>query len=122
VELSSDSVNELIGQIKENNSLLKDLLSGPTNSVDMKQVFSQLNSLEVDKIARHYYSWNFRLTELIKERSRRAAQHTYDFVDRELRHALYEVDQFKVINSKRELILENGVSRSGNIGQVAYKS
>ena len=94
--------------------------------LDVADLVEQLNSPQIDQSIRNYFTWKFRLIELIKERSRRAAQDTYDFIDREMRNALFEVDQRIVIESRKEditrkkgHILDLGVYKGGSTRALA---
>ena len=115
----------LLQEVKTTNDLLRQLIAKPTQ-IDVRNVFEQLNTHQTDKVARHYFTWNNRLIEMMRERNRRAATHTYDFVDREMRHALYTIDQFSVINGRKDEILslngeilDLGVYKGGSTRQLA---
>lgn len=108
---NDEDLKALIAELRSTNELLREQLQHERQKVDIQDIFAQLNTPAVDKIARHYFSWNFRLTEMIKERARRAAGQTYDFIDKELRHASYQMDQFSIIRDRKDAI----VSLDGHI-------
>ncbi len=61
---------------------------------------------------------------MLDERNRRTARATYDFIDREMPDALFNLDQFKVIESKRQQIpdgyvLDLGVYKGGSTRRLA---
>ena len=74
----------------------------------------------------HLFQWNHRWVELLKERNRRAAKDTYDFIDKEMPNAIFCKDQFEFINSKckdiiskNEHILDLGVYKGASTRRLA---
>lgn len=107
-------------------TLLTELGVGNPQRIDVVDVFEQLMRPPANLRVRHYLNWEYRFVELMKERSRRAAQQTYDFIDANMRHALYNMDQFQVIHSKRDdigaegtEILDLGVYKGGSTRALA---
>lgn len=99
--------------------------SGRTK-IDMNDLFTQLQRPPANMALRHFLTWENRHCEMLKERSRRAAQQTYDFIDREMSHALFNLDQFAVIESKAKEIaaagqhfLDLGVYKGGSTRRLA---
>lgn len=74
--------------------------------LNMANLAKQLLDPTVDHQVRQYFQRTYRLSELLKERARRAARDTYDFIDREMRHVLFNPNQFAVIESRKDQISE----------------
>ena len=57
---------------------------------------------------RQYLAREFRFVEFLRERARRSAVQSFDFIDAEMRDALFHVDQFAVLRGKRDIIAPTG--------------
>ena len=113
--LKSGKLGRLVGKLTGDTNRHRSNLSTEASSgrvgIDLNDLVEQLNDREVDNAIRQYLSRNFRMSELLRERSRRAARSTYDFIDANLRHAHFNADQFVVLKSRSSEI----PSHSGNI-------
>lgn len=88
---------------------VKEAVSSTAFKLDVGDLVEQLSKPPVSTAVRKYFTWEYRLVDLIRERSRRAARDTFDFVDKEMRGALYTANQFDVIKSRRdEIVTLNG--------------
>ncbi|PIW28917.1 MAG: methyltransferase [Rhodobacterales bacterium CG15_BIG_FIL_POST_REV_8_21_14_020_59_13] len=97
--------DDLLSRAKE---LLVELGAGTDSKVDLIDLIDKLMRPPTSTKLRHYLTWEYRFVELLRERSRRAARDTYDFIDQNMRHALYNENQFAVLHSKRDVIGESG--------------
>lgn len=80
--------------------------------IDMTDVFEQMQRPPTNLAIRHFLTWEHRSHEMLMERSRRAARESYDFIDREMRGAVYNAsDQFAVMDGYVNDIVAHG----GNI-------
>lgn len=78
--------------------------------IDVADVFHQMQRPPASKEMRHFLQWEYRFSELLGERARRAARDTYDYVAEHMPHALFTLDQFEVIEARKA-----DVDPSGNI-------
>lgn len=102
MESNDDQVLELLTEIRD---LLKEAVRPDRRQqVDAIDMVSQLASAPAIQPLRHYYAWNDRWAKLLEERNRRAANHTYDFVEAEMDSAMFTMDQFDVIDGMKEEI------------------
>jgi hypothetical protein len=94
--------------------------------IDVANFVAQLGSGRINQHLVHLFVWNHRWMALLAEKNRRAAVETHDFIDSEMPHAMFNVDQFAVVESKREemfelggLILDLGVYKGGSTRALA---
>jgi Methyltransferase domain len=94
--------------------------------VDIDDLMRQMNSREVKGQLNEFFAWNHRWIALLSERNRRTAASTYDFIESEMADALFVLDQFKVLRSRKyeivELdgqILDLGVYKGGSTRALA---
>ncbi len=99
---------------------------GDRVKVDVQDLVKELGSGRLNLDLRHFYTWNHRWIAQLSERNRRAAVSTYDFVDSEMSQALFNLNQFAVIESKRDdmiefdgYILDLGVYKGGSTRALA---
>lgn len=71
--------------------------------LDIVDSLRELGSGPANAQLRHFFLWNHRWAAMLGERNRRTAAETWDFVD-ELGKPAFVLDQFEVIESKREEI------------------
>jgi hypothetical protein len=83
---------------------------GSTVRVDALDFVSQLASGKAKAPLNHLFTWNHRWIALLAERNRRTARDVYDFIEENMAGALFVVDQFAVIRSKKAEIMELGGS------------
>jgi hypothetical protein len=76
--------------------------------IDALDLVDQLGSTDLKESLRHLYAANGRWTALLAERNHIAAATTYEFIEREMPDALFMMDQFRVIESKRNMMYELG--------------
>ena len=74
--------------------------------LDVLQLVNDLSRDNLKSPLVNFYVWNHRFIELMKEKNHRAAVDTYDFVDKFMPNATFNVDQMAVIRSKRDEILQ----------------
>lgn len=72
--------------------------------IDVGHIFRQLNDAKVDSLARHYFMYNNRWARLLMHRSDRAAKDTYDFIDANMRDAVFAFDQFAIIEDRKDSV------------------
>ena len=101
-------------------------LDGKRIQVDVHDFMNQLNSNIVKHDLVRLFAWNHRWMALLEERNRRTAVNAYDFIDREMPDAIFHIDQFAVIESKRDEayelrghILDLGVYKGGSTRRLA---
>src|SRR3546814_14526160 len=63
-----------------------------------------LGSGNMNADLQHFFTWNHRFIAMLAEKNRRAAVDTYDFVDTEMKSAMFNPKQMDVIASKRSEI------------------
>ena len=86
------------------------MVDGPPEPVriDVLDVVKQLSSSPGNQALIHFFTWNHRWISQLSERNHRAAVSMYDFIDDEMSEALFTVNQFEVIRSKRDEMMELG--------------
>ena len=94
--------------------------------IDVVDLVNQLSGNRVKSELVHLYVWNHRWMALLAERNRRTAEAVYDFIDREMVDAIFIINQFDVIRSKRDemhklggCILDLGVYKGGSTRNLA---
>ncbi len=94
--------------------------------IDLSDLTKQLSSREVTGNLRNFLLWNHRLLRVLAEKNNRAAIDTYDFVDAEMSGAVFNLDQFVIIESKKDsmyelegYILDLGVYKGGSTRSLA---
>lgn len=105
---------------------LKDLFAESSVKINIEDAIDQISKSPGNLKVRQYLSREYRFVELMAERSRRAAQQTYDFIDREMSHALFHPDQFAVLRDRKDQIasvhhhiLDLGVYKGGSTRALA---
>lgn len=73
--------------------------------LDVTDALRELTSGQANQQLQRFFYWNHRWAAIIAERNRRTASETWDFID-EMGMPLFVLDQFEVIESKRDEILE----------------
>ena len=74
--------------------------------IDVLQAVNDLSRDNLKSPLVNFFVWNHRFVELMKEKNRRAAIDTYNFIDEFMPNATFNVDQMAVIKSKRDEILK----------------
>jgi hypothetical protein len=74
--------------------------------IDVEHFVRELGSGRVNPRLVHLFTWNHRWMALLAEKNRRTAVEVYDFIDAEMPNALFSINQFEVIESKREEMAE----------------
>ena len=97
--LIKEAVSEALQQVKEQTPRVK---------LDLQDVAAQLRTPAVNQAFRTWLTWEFRFLEMLAERARRAARDTYDFADTEMKGAVFNADQFAVIESRKADIGQAG--------------
>ena len=94
--------------------------------IDVFDFVKQLNNWNVKNDLIRFFEMNHRWIAILEDRNRRTAVATNDFVDREMKGALFQTNQFPVIESKRDqmhelggYILDLGVYRGGSTRRLA---
>src|SRR3546814_389675 len=72
--------------------------------IDTKSMVRDLGSGNMNADLQHFFTWNHRFIAMLAEKNRRAAVDTYDFVDTEMKSAMFNPKQMDVIASKRSEI------------------
>lgn len=78
--------------------------------IDALDVVEQLSTSAGNQALIRFFTWNHRWIAQLSERNHRAAVSTSDFIDAEMSEALSTINQFEVIRSKREEMMELGGS------------
>jgi hypothetical protein len=104
----------------------KPVATPPPVKVDVSDLVRQLGTREVNQHLVHFFTWNHRWVAQLSERNRRAAASTFDFADADMKGAVYSTNQFDVIRSKCEdmmelkgHILDLGVYKGGSTRALA---
>lgn len=100
----SPQAQELKEAVKQ---ALIEVLGEAQLKIDVADAVTQL-SRTARMPVRNYLIGEHRFVDFLKERSRRAASQTFDFVDTDMRDALFHMDQFLVIRSRAEEIGATG--------------
>lgn len=92
--------------------------------IDALDLVKQLSRNDLKHSLIRFFEMNHRWIAMLEERNRRTAAATYDFIDREMPDALFCLDQFRVIESKRQQIsggyvLDLGVYKGGSTRRLA---
>ncbi len=75
--------------------------------IDVVDAIRQIASPASRLPLQHVFFWNHKWIALLSERNRRNAASTYDFIDSVIpANARFDIDQFSVIDNKKENILE----------------
>lgn len=118
----SPTAQELKEAVKQ---ALIEVLSEAPLKVDVADAVGQL-ARTAKLPLRNYLIGEHRFVEFLTERSRRAASQSFDFVDANMRDALFHMDQFAVIRSKKDeigstgdTILDFGVYKGGSTRALA---
>ena len=82
--------------------------SVPSIKIDAIHLLRQLNSNEAEHQIIRFFERNHRWIATLSDRNQRTAAMTNDFIDREMPDALFYLDQFAVIERKRDKMLEGG--------------
>ncbi len=76
---------------------------------DIRNVIDQLSSPEVHQALRNYLMLNHRFVALLDERARAAARSTYAFIEKEMPNAIHMLDQFRMIEERKEEVPEGHI-------------
>ena len=92
--------------------------------IDALDLVKQLDRNDLKHSLIRFFEMNHRWVASLEERNRRTAVETWDFIDREMPDALFHLDQFKLIESKREQIpggyvLDLGVYKGGSTRRLS---
>lgn len=94
--------------------------------IDVADVVRQLSTPEANQALRQFYAWNHRWVALLSERNRRAASDAYDFIDAEMSDAVFVLQQFEFLRTRREeveavpgTILDLGVYKGASTRSLA---
>jgi len=94
--------------------------------LDVVDALQQLASGPAKGRLQEFYSMNHRWVAMLAERNRRTASATYDLIDSDMNDAVFTLDQFKVLASKRDIIdeldgevLDLGVFKGGSTRALA---
>ena len=92
--------------------------------IDALDLVKQFNGTDLAPSLIRFFEMNHRWVASLGERNRRTAVETWDFIDREMPDALFHLDQFKVIESKREDVLDGyvldlGVCKGNSTSRLA---
>lgn len=106
---------------------LKAVFAETRLKLDIGDMVAQIGQSPTSLAIREYLDAEYRFVETIRERSRRAARDTYDFIDKEMRHALWQKDQFRVLEARKDeisptadtLIVDLGVFKGGSTRALA---
>lgn len=101
--------------------------NGPERvKLDVIDAVKQLSSGSAKGPLQHLYSMNLRWVSMLNERNSRTAKETYDFIDSEMRDAIFILNQFDIVRSKAEAIdelhgqiLDLGVYKGGSTRHLA---
>lgn len=119
-----------LGEPDETLSRTRDMLVelgvGTDGKVDLIDLIDKLMRPPVSSKLRHYLSWEYRFVAMLQERARRGARDTYDFIDANMRDALFSDSQYAVFKSRCEEIgkegteiLDLGVYKGGSTRELA---
>lgn len=72
--------------------------------IDVVDALQQLSTTQANQALRHFFAWNHRWVALLSERNRRSARDVYDFIEAEMADAVFVLDQFQVLQSRRDEI------------------
>ena len=86
---------------------LSEVLDEVRLKLDLEDAVAQLSGVGKMPI-RQYLTREYRFVEFLRERARRAAVQSFNFIDEKMRDALFHVDQFAVLRSKADLIGATG--------------
>lgn len=78
--------------------------------IDVNDIVDQLRKPPASNSVRAYLNGEDRFVALFRERSRRAARDTYDFIDKEMRDALFHPNQFAVLGDRKDQIAKPGTN------------
>lgn len=103
---------------------VREALSEGTVRLDVRDLITQLNDPKIHSLLRHHLMYNYRFVVMLDERARRAARSTFDFIEREMHHATFAVEQFDMIAQRKALvheghILDLGVYKGGSTRKLA---
>ena len=94
--------------------------------INVPHVLRQLNTNDAKHLIISFFERNHRWIANLVDRNRRTAAATNDHIEREMSGALFYLDQFAVIENKRDLmyelggyILDLGVYKGGSTGRLA---
>ena len=92
--------------------------------LDLRDLIKQLSSPEVHNLLRTYLMLNHRFVVQLDERARDAARSTHDFIKREMPAAIHLLDQFRVIEQRKEQtpagnVLDLGVYKGASTRALA---
>lgn len=94
--------------------------------LDVVDALAQLRSGSAKAELNEFFSMNHRWIAMLNERNLRTARDTYDFIESEMTDALFMLNQFKVVESKSDMIMELngevldlGVYKGGSIRSLA---
>ena len=74
--------------------------------LDVVDAITQLGKNPAKLALNQFYSMNHRWIAMLDERNRRTARTTYDFIESEMDDAMFLLDQFKIVQSRRDAIVE----------------
>jgi hypothetical protein len=85
-------------------SVKKESSAAQKVEINMKQLFTDLQSSNGKAFLQEFFTGNHRFVALLAEQNRRAAIERCAFVDANLGRAIFVPDQFRLLQSKREII------------------
>ena len=74
--------------------------------LDVVDALAQLRSGSAKAELNEFFSMNHRWIAMLNERNLRTARDTYDFIESEMTDAIFMLNQFTVVQSKSDLIME----------------
>ena len=74
--------------------------------LDVADALAQLGSGPAKRRLNEFFAMNHRWVAMLAERNLRTARKTYDFIESEMNDAVFMLDQFKIVQSKRAAIIE----------------
>src|SRR5690606_26715761 len=77
-------------------------------NLDVDGVLKQLSSKAGRNALNHFFAWNHRWIAMLEERNRRVAKDTYDFIDENLRDAVFMLHQMDYLSSIASTIASQG--------------
>ena len=80
--------------------------SGPRLKIDVPDAVAQLASSKSRAHLHHLMVWNHRWIAMLAERNNRTAVETYDFIEKEMPNARFDINQFAVMRNKKEEIIQ----------------
>lgn len=76
--------------------------------IDVIDALGQLGGAEANVALQRIFAWNHRWVANLQERNRRTARETYDFIEERMADAVFLLDQFAYLESKKPAIESRG--------------